>query len=121
MITGEMESSAFIIFFEFSYVLQETLDENDDLVESPPTLAQFRAQIDHYEEIYVEIEKMESSVVLHDWFRLDVRPFRQALLNVVKRWSFMFKEHLMNYVVNSLSELEEFIKAREGFYVCIFL
>ena len=34
------------------------------------------------------------------WFRVDARPFKQALLNIVKRWSFMFKQHLIDHVTD---------------------
>ena len=53
---------------------------------------------------------MGSTSVFEKWFKVDVRPFRQALLNVVKRWSFMFKEHLIDHVTNSLNDLQEFVK-----------
>ncbi len=44
-----------------------------------------------------------------------MRPFKQSLLNSVKRWSFMFKKHLTDHVVKSLSDLNNFIeKADEG-------
>ena len=44
------------------------------------------------------------------WYRVDIRPFKMALLNIVKKWSFMFKQHLVDHVTNSLSDLEQFIK-----------
>ena len=49
-------------------------------------------------------------MVFDAWFMVDAQPFKQALLNIIKRWSFMFKEHLINHVTNSLSDLHEFIK-----------
>lgn len=49
------------------------------------------------------------------WFRVDIRPFKIALLNCIKRWSYAFKKHLMDHVVESLAELNDFIeKADEG-------
>ena len=42
-------------------------------------------------------------------------PFKCALQNIVKRWSWAFKEHLLNHVIESLQELEDFIqRANEG-------
>ena len=38
--------------------------------------------------------------VFDTWFRIDARPFKQALLNIVKKWSFMFKQHLIDHVTN---------------------
>jgi dynein heavy chain len=31
---------------------------------------------------------------------VDSKPFKQALLNIIKRWSFMFKQHLIDHVTN---------------------
>ena len=44
-----------------------------------------------------------------------MRPFKTTLLNNIKRWSYAFKKHLMDHVVQSLSDLNDFIdKADEG-------
>ena len=49
---------------------------------------------------------------------VDPQPFKQALLNIIKRWSFMFKEHLISHVTTSLNDLQEFIKVTSaGFNV----
>jgi len=68
--------------------------------ENPPTTAQFREQIDTYEAIYGEVEKIDPIQVYDKWFRIDARPFKQTLLNTVKKWSFMFKHWLMEHVTN---------------------
>lgn len=47
--------------------------------------------------------------------QVDIRPFRQALLNTVRKWGNMYKEHLVNNVTSSLSDLANFIReADEG-------
>uniref|UniRef100_A0A8C8YTJ5 Dynein axonemal heavy chain 17 n=1 Tax=Prolemur simus TaxID=1328070 RepID=A0A8C8YTJ5_PROSS len=94
----------------------EDLDtRTDDTPKTPPTLAQFQQQIDSYEKLYEEVSKCENTKVFHGWLQCDCRPFKQALLSTIKRWSFMFKRHLSNHVVNSLADLEAFMKvARTG-------
>lgn len=57
-------------------------------------------QIDTYEAIYQDVETVEGSIIFEKWFRIDSRPFRQALLNIVKKWSLMFKQHLIDHVTN---------------------
>jgi hypothetical protein len=57
-------------------------------------------QIDTYETIYHEVEEVDGTVTFEKWFRVDVRPFRQALLNIIKKWSLMFKQHLIDHVTN---------------------
>ena len=90
-------------FLLYGHVLTAEEIENagdEGVPENPPTLAQYKEQVDTYEKVYTELEQVDSSAIFCKWFRVDVRPFRQALLNVVKRWSYMFKEHLINHVTN---------------------
>lgn len=42
----------------------------------------------------------QGTKVIDSWFRIDSRPFKQALLTTVKKWSFMFKQHLTDHVNN---------------------
>uniref|UniRef100_A0A8B9HNA4 Dynein, axonemal, heavy chain 11 n=1 Tax=Astyanax mexicanus TaxID=7994 RepID=A0A8B9HNA4_ASTMX len=86
----------------------------DALPETPPTTDQFREQIDHYEALYEEVSKLEDWRVFEGWFRLDIRPFKMSLLNTIKKWSWMFKEHLISYVTDSMAELQEFILRADG-------
>lgn len=57
-------------------------------------------QIDSYEKLYEEVSKFESVKVFGGWLQCDCRPFKQGLLNTIKRWSFMFKRHLSNHVLS---------------------
>lgn len=87
----------------------------DGVPECPPTLEQFKEQIDTYEKIYEEAETIQKFTNFDFWFSVDASPFKQALLNIIKRWSFMFKQHLIDHVTNSLNDLSEFIHfADEG-------
>lgn len=103
-------------FLEYSRQL--TLDEMEMVAamdpkgpqRSPPRMEQFREQIDLYEGLYLEIEEMKPSKVFCGWFRVDLRPFRQSLLNTVCKWSSMFKKHLVERVTSSLSDLGAFIR-----------
>ncbi|XP_046533401.1 dynein axonemal heavy chain 17 [Equus quagga] len=93
-------------------VTPEDLDgrAESSLPKTPPTLAQFQQQIDSYEKLYEEVSRSENTKVFSGWLQGDCRPFKQALLNTIKRWSFMFKRHLSNHVINSLADLEAFMK-----------
>jgi len=57
-------------------------------------------QVDTYEKIYCEVEEINPIAIIDSWFRVDAKPFKQALLNIIKRWSFMFKQHLIDHVTN---------------------
>nr|XP_057916965.1 dynein heavy chain 9, axonemal [Doryrhamphus excisus] len=82
---------------------------DEGIPEMPPTLDNFKQQVDRYEKIYEELQSLELVRVFHGWMRVDGRSMKIALLNIVKKWSFMFKRHLIEHVINSLSDLEDFI------------
>ncbi|XP_032178864.1 dynein heavy chain 9, axonemal isoform X1 [Mustela erminea] len=86
----------------------------DGIPENPPLLHQFKAQIDSYENLYEEVCRLEPVKVFDGWMKIDLRPLKATLLNVIKRWSLMFKQHLVDFVTNSLADLEVFIKNSES-------
>jgi dynein heavy chain len=43
---------------------------------------------------------MKTEQIFSAWFQVDLRPFRQALLNTVCKWSNMFKQHLVDHVTS---------------------
>lgn len=88
--------------------------EDDGVPESLPTIEQFKEQIDIYENIYTRIFASEDTKVFESWFQLDLKPFKTSMLLVIRKWSWMFKEHLIRFVVDSLNDLEEFIKVTDS-------
>ncbi|GCC26775.1 hypothetical protein chiPu_0005195 [Chiloscyllium punctatum] len=86
----------------------------DGVPESPPTLEQYKEQVDSYEKIYDEVNHLESINIFDSWMRIDARPFKSTLLNIIKKWSLMFKQHLIDHVTNSLTDLQAFIEIAEG-------
>ncbi|MED6240198.1 hypothetical protein ATANTOWER_017418 [Ataeniobius toweri] len=85
-----------------------------ELKKNPPTLENFKDQINLFEFLYVRVSKMEDRMVFCGWLQLDIRPFKHTLLNVIKRWSWMFKEHLLNHVNQSVKELSHFLEDTAG-------
>lgn len=57
-------------------------------------------QIDYFEGLYLEICKLEDFKVFNGWFRVDTKVFKASVLNVLKKWSWLFKEHLLSHVTN---------------------
>jgi dynein heavy chain len=80
---------------------------------TPPGLKQFKEQIDRYEGIYDTVKEMEDSKRFQSWFLVDITPFKMALLNNIKKWSYAFKKHLLEHVVDSLEDLSAFIKGAD--------
>ncbi|KAM9845080.1 LOW QUALITY PROTEIN: dynein axonemal heavy chain 11-like [Aulostomus maculatus] len=81
-----------------------------ELKKNPPTLENFKEQINLFESLYVRVSKLEDGRVFCGWLQLDIRPFKHTLMNVIKRWSWMFKEHLLNHVNQSVRELSSFVQ-----------
>ncbi|KAI3360460.1 hypothetical protein L3Q82_002355 [Scortum barcoo] len=67
-------------------------------------------QIDCYEDLHAEISKLEDFRVFNGWFRVDIKFFKGSLLNTIKKWSWLFMEHLLTYVTNSLDDLQKFVR-----------
>uniref|UniRef100_A0A671R8K4 AAA+ ATPase domain-containing protein n=1 Tax=Sinocyclocheilus anshuiensis TaxID=1608454 RepID=A0A671R8K4_9TELE len=74
--------------------------------ETPPTLDCFREQVDSYELLYEEVQRLEPVHVFESWMRVDARAFKSALLNVIRKWSFMFKQHLIDHFISSGTNVE---------------
>ncbi|XP_075413447.1 dynein axonemal heavy chain 11 [Tenrec ecaudatus] len=87
---------------------------SEEIPEQPPTLEQFKEQIDMYEALYVQMSQFDDFRVFDSWFKVDMKPFKVSLLNIIKRWSWMFQEHLLRFVIDSLNELQEFIKETDA-------
>ncbi|XP_064861656.1 dynein axonemal heavy chain 11 [Oncorhynchus nerka] len=81
-----------------------------ELAKNPPTLDNFKEQISLFESLYVRVSKLEDRRVFCGWLQLDIKPFKLALMNIIKRWSWMFKEHLLNHVNQSVSDLALFVQ-----------
>ncbi|XP_061653101.1 dynein axonemal heavy chain 11 [Phyllopteryx taeniolatus] len=80
-----------------------------ELQKNPPTLENFKEQISLFESLHERVSKMEDGRVFCGWLQLDIRPFKHMLMNIIKRWSWMFKEHLLNHVNQSVRELSTFV------------
>jgi dynein heavy chain len=89
----------------------DKLEDNENAIpKEVPGLEQFGAQIDHYEGLHEEVRAFGNTLNLQGWFRADVTPFKHALMNCIKRWSYSFKKHLLDHLIKSLNELNEFIE-----------
>ena len=111
----ESRKTFMFYFLQFSRVLvgeelQRFEEAADLLKKNPPSLDLFREKINFYEDLYKEVLKLEEIKIYNKWFRVDQRPFRTTLLLEIKRWSWIFKKHLLDTVVDSLEEMSDFIK-----------
>ena len=66
--------------------------------------------MNQYETTYEDIAKLKDFITLDKWFRINIKPFKAIAMSLIKKWSNMFKEHLLDDVTNNLKELDIFIK-----------
>ncbi|CAB1430531.1 unnamed protein product [Pleuronectes platessa] len=99
----------FLQYGHFLTTEEMEVDEDDEVPETPPALDDFRDTIEKYEKIYEEVQGLKAVHVFNGWMKVDGRIMKSALLNIIKKWSFMFKQHLIDNVTNSLSDLEQCI------------
>jgi len=81
----------------------------EPIPETPPKIAQFKEQIDSYETLFDSISNFDDTEIFLSWFRVTITPFKAALLNIVKKWSLMFKQHIVTTIENDLAGLDTFI------------
>lgn len=90
-------------FLQYGHVLtSEEIEAHAEhgIPENPPTLDQFREQVDSYETLYEEVLRLDPIHVFEGWMRVDAQAFKHALLNIIKKWSLMFKQHLIDHVTH---------------------
>ena len=110
------QSEYLFYFLNFSRQLSEEeqlLFEEDEktIKKCPPSLTQFKEQIDYFEGIYENILKIPNVKIFNKWFKVEVMPLKYALQTLSKKWSWIFKENLLNHIVDSLQDMENFIES----------
>ncbi|KAI5103364.1 dynein beta chain, ciliary, partial [Silurus meridionalis] len=87
--------------------IEANLHEN--IPKQPATLNDFKDAIDTYEHLYSEVNELKGTHLLQQWLQIDIRPFKGTLLDSIRKWSWMFKQNLIDDVTNSLRDLQDFI------------
>uniref|UniRef100_A0A8C9NDF6 Dynein axonemal heavy chain 17 n=1 Tax=Serinus canaria TaxID=9135 RepID=A0A8C9NDF6_SERCA len=76
----------------------------------PQTVTRSCPQIDVLEALHEEVLEFEETRVFGGWLQSDCRPFKKALLGVIKGHSMVLRQYLAQHVTSSLEELQNFIK-----------
>ncbi|KAI5643131.1 dynein heavy chain and region d6 of dynein motor domain-containing protein [Phthorimaea operculella] len=82
--------------------------------EKKPTLEEYKKQILKYNGMYDEVAALPTTYLADGWLQLDVKKLNQSIMNIICKWSNLFKENLKEHVHKSLDDLEEFIKYATG-------
>ncbi|XP_015187538.1 PREDICTED: dynein beta chain, ciliary-like [Polistes dominula] len=81
----------------------------DTLKERTPKLEDYKREIDFFMDLYKECDKINDECVLLCWLRIDLKPFKQNLLNLICKWANVLKNHLMDGVTDDLKNLSIFL------------
>lgn len=80
------------------------------VVEAKPTLSMFKDQIERWLNNYESIDSLcPEQHTFSTWLRLDLRSFKQILLNECCKWRHIFQQYMHDHLTDSLQELERFI------------
>ncbi|XP_075466168.1 dynein axonemal heavy chain 11-like [Ascaphus truei] len=103
----------FLIYGRFLNTEEMELYADYEVQKCAPQLEHFKKQINIYELLFNEVGDFENEKTFNGWLLVNVKPFKMSLMNVIKKWSWMFKAHLLNHVTCSVIELDEFIQQTE--------
>lgn len=53
--------------------------------------------------MFEHFERLDNYQVISHWLLIDQRPFKHYVLNQCSKWGNLYKEHLLNYVLNRLN------------------
>ncbi|XP_047352693.1 dynein beta chain, ciliary-like [Vespa velutina] len=81
----------------------------DTLKERTPILADYKREINFFMDLYKECDQIEDEHILSCWLKIDLKPFKQNLLNVICKWANVLKHHLMEGVNTDLKNLSIFL------------
>lgn len=70
-----------------------------------PELSDFKREIDYFMDYCKKCDAIENEKLVFKWLRIDTKPFKQALLNIICKWAYILKMHLVNSVNTRYSRL----------------
>ncbi|XP_063367395.1 dynein beta chain, ciliary-like [Cydia amplana] len=77
--------------------------------ETKPKLQNYQHEIDKFNAMYDEVAALSRSYLCNGWLELDLKLLNQAIMNIICKWSNMYKQNLKDHVLHSLNELQDFI------------
>ncbi|XP_028032579.1 dynein beta chain, ciliary-like isoform X2 [Bombyx mandarina] len=80
-----------------------------DPPESKPSLEQYQKEIDKYNLMYDEVAALPGDYLCNGWLKLNLKRLNQAIMNIICKWSNLYKQNLKDHVQTSLDDLEKFI------------
>ncbi|XP_068619246.1 dynein beta chain, ciliary-like [Battus philenor] len=85
-------------------------ENGEDPPTAKPTLEEYQKEIDKFNAMYDEVAALPSEYLCNGWLKLDLKRLNQAIMNIICKWSNLYKQNLKDHVHTSLDELEKFIE-----------
>ncbi|XP_076651759.1 dynein axonemal heavy chain 17-like [Halictus rubicundus] len=63
-----------------------------------PELSDFKDEIDYFMDLYQKCDQLSNEYIACQWLRLDIKPFKQSLLNTICKWANVLKDYLVNRI-----------------------
>ncbi|KAL6103671.1 dnah17 [Pungitius sinensis] len=73
--------------------------------ETPPTLTDFKREINSLNTLREEVTHLDDVILLHSWLQVDLRAFRDSLLSLVHKWRHLYTDYLLDSVSDSLQQV----------------
>ncbi|XP_045527512.1 dynein beta chain, ciliary-like [Pieris brassicae] len=80
-----------------------------DPPEAKPKLEEYQKEIDKFNAMYDEVAALPGDYLCNGWLKLDLRRLNQAIMNIICKWSNLYKQNLKDHVQTNLDDLEKFI------------
>ncbi|KAF3698495.1 Dynein heavy chain 17 [Channa argus] len=108
------QSDRNVVMQEFLTYSRKLGPEDLDTEETPPTLKDFRREIESLHRLSKEVSHLDEVIVVHGWLQVDLRPFRDSLLSLIQDWKNMYTQHLLDSVGHSLQQVSQHTAAEES-------
>ena len=108
---AQYENFAYLWRADMNAVFAKFLEAAYDKTESGtrvPNLGKFNAEIAKYKAVQTVLNELKTPTDV-GWLRVNSEPIKQALATCITKWTYMFTEHMHEYVVSKLAELHDFI------------
>ena len=92
---------------------EEEPGEGEESAAKLPSLTAFEAKISALRDEELEVKEIDSTIT-EGWLRIDAKPVKQALAISAAKWSEAHTTYLKEYVLDTLNDLEAFIKRVNG-------
>ncbi|XP_061835200.1 dynein axonemal heavy chain 17-like isoform X3 [Nerophis lumbriciformis] len=77
--------------------------EEEEVAETPPTLADFQREIQSLQKQMSSVSHLSKNELLHGWLQVELKPFKDALHLFIHNWISMYTQHLLKLVRHSMS------------------